>query len=288
MKIILYNFSAVKYNAAINNTSTQKGTCIMKKMIALALALILTLTCFAACGAKTPDTDLAKVKAAGKIVVGITEYAPMDFKDENGNWTGFDAEFAQLFAKELGVECEFYVIADWGKKFLELDTNMIDAVWNGMTITEEALLNASVSNPYVVNAQVVVMKADKLADYTDAAGMVDLKFAVENGSAGQEAAEAIGAKNIFAVQDQAAALMEVAAGASDACVIDITMANAMTGEGTSYADLGYAVSLTSEEYGVAFRKDSDLTAAFNAFMDKLIADGTLQALAEKYNLTLAG
>ena len=262
----------------------------MKKIIALALALILTLTCFAACGAKKPaaDTDLAKIKANGKIIVGITEYAPMDFKDENGNWTGFDAEFAQLFAKELGVECEFYVIADWGKKFLELETNMIDAVWNGMTITEEALLNASVSNPYVINAQVVVMKADQLASFPDAESMKDLIFAVENGSAGQDAVAALGAPNTVPVQDQAAALMEVAAGTSDACVIDITMANAMTGEGTSYADLGYAVSLTSEEYGVAFRKDSDLTAAFNDFMAKIIADGTLQALADKYNLTLAG
>ena len=259
----------------------------MKKFIALILALVLALTCFAACGAKAPDTDLAAVKANNKIIVGITEYAPMDFKDENGEWTGFDAEFAQLFAKELGVECEFYVIADWGKKFLELETNMIDAVWNGMTITEEALLNASVSNPYVINAQVVVMKADVLASYPDADSMKDLTFAVENGSAGQDAAVAIGAENIVPVQDQAAALMEVAAGTSDACVIDITMANAMTGEGTSYANLSYEVALTSEEYGVAFRKDSDLTAAFNDFMAKIKADGTLQALANKYSLTLA-
>ena len=260
----------------------------MKKIIALALALILTLTCFAACGTKAPDTDLAAVKANKKIIVGITEYAPMDFKDENGNWTGFDAEFAQLFAKELGVECEFYVIADWGKKFLELDTKMIDAVWNGMTITEEALLNASVSDPYVVNAQVLVMKADVIGNYADAASLKDLTVAAENGSAGQSAAEEAGITNIIATQDQAAALMEVAAGTSDACVIDITMANAMTGEGTSYADLASGLALTSEESGVSFRKDSDLTAQFNAFMDKLIADGTLQALADKYSLTLAG
>ncbi len=271
----------------------------MKKLFTMILVIALTLTCFAACGAAPAPTeapaapeaaasDLAAVQQAGKLIVGITEYAPMDFKDENGEWTGFDAEFAQLFAEELGVECEFYVIADWGKKFLELETNMIDAVWNGMTITEEALLNASVSDPYVINAQVVVMKADKLADYPDAASMVDLTFAVENGSAGQTEAENIGAKNIVPVQDQAAALMEVAAGTSDACVIDITMANAMTGEDTNYADLAYEVSLSSEEYGVAFRKDSDLTAAFNEFMAKIAADGTLQALADKYNLTLAG
>ena len=259
----------------------------MKKLFAIILVLALALTCFTACGAKV-DSDLKNIQKNGKIVVGITDYAPMDYKAENGQWTGFDAEFAQLFAKELGVECEFYVIADWGKKFLELDTNQIDAVWNGMTITEEAQLNASVSDPYVINAQVVVMKSDVLANFPDGESMKDLTIAVENGSAGQDAAISIGAENIVAVQDQAAALMEVAAGTSDACVIDITMANAMTGEGTSYADLGYAVSLTSEEYGVAFRRNSDVTDAFNAFMDKIIADGTLQQLADKYNLTLAG
>ena len=81
--------------------------------------------------------------------------------------------------------------------------------------------------------------------------------------------------------------MEVKAGTADACVIDITMANAMTGAGTNYADLAAGISLTEELYGVSFRKDSDVTAAFNDFMAKLKADGTLQALADKYGLTLA-
>ena len=258
----------------------------MKKMIAMLLVMVLALSLLTACGGKS-GSDLDTVKKNGKIVVGITDYAPMDYKDENGNWTGFDAEFAQLFAKELGVDCEFYVIADWGKKFLELETKQIDAVWNGMTITEEAQLNSSVSDPYVINAQVLVMKSDVIGNYTDAASLKDLTVAVENGSAGQSAAEEAGITNIIATQDQAAALMEVAAGTSDACVIDITMANAMTGEGTSYADLTSGLALTSEEYGVSFRKESDLTAKFNEFMDKLQADGTLQALADKYSLTLA-
>jgi len=259
----------------------------MKKFIAMMLVIILSLSLLTACGDKSAS-DLETVKKNGKLVVGITDYAPMDYKDENGNWTGFDAEFARLFAQELGVDCEFYVIADWGKKFLELETKQIDAVWNGMTITEEAQLNSSVSDAYVVNAQVLVMKADAVGNYADAASLKDLTVAVENGSAGQSAAEEAGIANIIATQDQAAALMEVAAGTSDACVIDITMANAMTGEGTSYADLAPGLALTSEEYGVSFRKDSDLTARFNAFMDKLLADGTLQALADKYSLTLAG
>ena len=259
----------------------------MKKLIAMLFSVVLLLTCFAGC-ATADGSDLKAVQKKGKLVVGITDYAPMDYKDANGDWTGFDAEFARLFAKELGVTCEFYVIADWSKKFMELDTKQIDAVWNGMTITDEATLNASVSKPYVVNAQIVVMKADKVGNYTDAESLSGLTFAVENGSAGQDAANTITGAKVVPLQDQAAALMEVAAGTADACVIDITMAYAMTGEGTSYADLAPGISLTSEQYGVAFRKGSDLTARFNDFMAKLIANGTLQALAEKYELTLVG
>ena len=261
----------------------------MKKLIAIVLTLVLALSCFAACAPANDAaaSDMADVKKAGKLIVGITDYEPMDYKDDNGEWTGFDAEFARLFAKELEVECEFFVIADWGKKFVELETKNIDCVWNGMTITDEAKLNAAVSNPYVINAQVLVMKADKIASYQDAASIVDLAVAVENGSAGQDAATEAGVKNIIAKQDQAAALLEVKSGTADACVIDITMANAMTGEGTDYADLAAGISLTSEEYGVAFRKNSDLAAKFNEFMDKLVKDGTLKTLADKYELTLA-
>ena len=283
----------------------------MKKIIAMLLVLLLTLSCFTACGsAPTADeagsndattdvvsddsqtaedggSDLAFVQNNGKLVVGITDYAPMDYKDDNGEWTGFDAEFARLFAEELGVDCEFFVLADWGKKIFELDSKNIDCVWNGMTITEEILLTSSVSDPYVVNAQVVVMKSDVVGNYTDVESMKDLTFAVESGSAGETCLNDAGLVKYVAVQDQGAAVMEVAAGTSDACVIDITMANAMTGEGTSYADLTYSVALTEEEYGVSFRKDSDLTAKFNEFMAQLKADGTLQELAAKYELTLA-
>ena len=149
----------------------------MKKMISLLLVLVLAMSLLTACGGSS-KSDLKAIKDAGKIVVGITDYAPMDYKDENGEWTGFDAEFAQLFAKELGVDCEFFVISDWGKKFLELETKQIDAVWNGMTITEEAKLNSSVSDPYVINAQVLVMKADVVANYADAASLAVLAVAV--------------------------------------------------------------------------------------------------------------
>lgn len=278
----------------------------MKKLIAMLLAVVLCLSCFAACGANTDtettgaaenettqdttaaaDSDLAYIQDKGKIIVGITDYEPMDYKDENGEWTGFDAEFARLVAKEIGVEVEFFVLSDWGMKFNELETKNIDVVWNGMTITDEAKANASVSDPYVVNAQVVVMKADVVGNYKDAESMKELTFAVEDGSAGADALDAVGITGYVALQDQTAALMEVKAGTADACVIDITMANAMTGEGTNYAELAAGISLTSEEYGIACRKGSDLTAKINEIMDDLLADGTLKKLAEKYELTLA-
>ena len=259
----------------------------MKKVFALILILAMTMAMFVGCEEeKTYESDMEYIQDKGTMIVGITDYMPMDYRDENGNWTGFDAEFAQLVAKELGVEVKFFVIADWSKKVFELDSMNIDCIWNGMTIDDELLNTCSVSDPYVINAQVVVMKADKVSAYTDAASLLDLKFAVENGSAGQKAAEDIGVKNIVAVADQAAALMEVAAGTADACVIDITMALAMTGEGTSYTDLAMGISLTEEQYGIGFRKGSDVTAKVNEIMAKFMEDGTLDALAEKYNLTL--
>ena len=258
----------------------------MKKMFALILAVLLMAACFAGCGGSKEDSDLAYVKDKGTLIVGITDYAPMDYKAENGEWTGFDAEFARLVGEKLGVEVEFIEI-NWDNKFFELETKNIDCIWNGMTITEEVNLNTNCSDAYVVNAQVVVMPADKVDAYPDTDSLADVLFAVEKGSAGEAALTDLGITGYTAVEDQAGALMEVAAGTADACVIDITMANAMTGEGTSYASLAAGIALTSEEYGIGFRKDSDLTAEVNKIMDELMADGTLTALAEKYSLTLA-
>lgn len=258
----------------------------MKKLFVLALALVLVLGCFSGC-VQNSESDLKYIQDKGKIVVGITEYKPMDYKDENGQWTGFDAEVARLFAQELGVEIEFFVIADWGKKFIELQTKQIDVIWNGMTISSDVLNNTSCSNPYVINAQVIVMPADKIAQYPDVESMKNLTVAVENDSAGETAAKEAGFTNIVELQYQDNALMEVAAGTADACVIDITMANNMTGAGTSYANLSKSLELTKEEYGIGFRKGSDVTEKLNTFLAKLMKDGTLQTLAEKYGLTLA-
>ncbi len=258
-----------------------------KKIIAGLTALLLlasSTVAMTACGGEKAVEDIKAVKEAGKIIVGITEYAPMDYKDENGEWTGFDAEFARMFAEHLGVTAEFVEI-DWDNKIFEVQSGAIDCVWNGMTITSDILEACSVSDPYINNSQVVVMKSDVVANYADLASMAELKFAVEAGSAGESAIQE-SITGYTAVSTQADALLEVASGSADACVIDITMAAAMTGEGTSYADLAKGISLTEEEYGVAFRKGSDLCTELNTFMDKIIADGSFKALGDKYELSV--
>ncbi|MBR0277162.1 MAG: transporter substrate-binding domain-containing protein [Clostridia bacterium] len=263
----------------------------MKKIIALLTAVLLILS-FAACGNKQAvqddaESDLAYITDKGKIVVGITDYEPMDYKDKDGNWTGFDAEFAVAVAEKLGVEAEFIEI-DWDNKALELDAKSIDCVWNGMTLTEEVQNSMECSVPYVENAQVVVMAADKVDSYKDINSMKDLKFSAEAGSAGESAVKDNGLDGKYtAVATQTNALMEVASGSADACVIDITMANAMTGEGTSYANLKSGIALTSEKYVIGFRKGSDAAVKVNEIIAEMMKDGTLDKLAEKYNLTLA-
>ncbi len=263
----------------------------MKKKLALVLAIILTFASIftlAGCGddKNVADSDLAYVKENGKMIIGITEYAPMNYK-ENGEWTGFDTEFAQAVCKELGVEAEFLVLADWETKFLELKSKSVDCIWNGMTITDEALKNASVTDAYVKNAQVVVVKAEDADKYKSLDEMKNLKFAVEGESAGHGAIkETVASENIIVLPNQSDTLTEVKTGSADACVIDITMANNMIGEGTNFAELSKGLVLNEEEYGIAFREGSDITAEVNRIMAEMKADGRLDDLAAKYELTL--
>ena len=260
----------------------------MKKILAVLMALVLIVGCFAGCGnkeEKQAQTDLEYVKAKGKLVVGITDFAPMDYQDENGNWIGFDADMAKAFAKYLGVEIEFVEI-NWDNKIMELNGKNIDCVWNGMTLTDEVKAGMACSTPYCNNAQVIVVPADKADQYKTAADCKDLTFAVEAGSAGKAQAEANGF-NYTEVVDQATALAEVAAGTCDAAIIDSLMAGAMIGEGTGYANLTYTAALNSEEYGVGFRKGSDLVAEFNKFYAAEVANGNAQKTAEKYGVQAA-
>ena len=230
-------------------------------------------------------SDLAYVKEKGTLVVGITEFEPMDYKDEHGEWIGFDADMAKAFAESLGVTAEFQVI-DWDNKILELDGKTIDCVWNGMTLTDEVTSAMECTNAYLNNAQVVVVPADVADQYQDEESLKDLSFAVEAGSAGEAEVSALGL-NYTPVSSQADALMEVASKSSDAAVIDSLMAGAMIGEGTGYADLTYTIGLNSEEYGVGFRKGSDLAAALNDYFTTSLEDGSMEKVAETYGVQAA-
>ncbi len=232
-----------------------------------------------------PDADSAYVIDKGTLIVGITDFEPMDYQDENGNWIGFDADLASDFADWLNVDVSFVEI-DWDNKILELNGKTIDCVWNGMTLTDEVTSSMACSNAYMNNAQVVVVKADVADQYQDEDSISGLSFAVEAGSAGQEVIEDLG-YDFTPVNTQSSAIMEVEAGTSDAAVIDALMAEAMIGEGTSYSDLTYTVSLNSEEYGVGFRQGSDLAKAINYYFSKSYADGTMQKFATKYGVSAA-
>ena len=237
--------------------------------------------------AEAADSDLAYIQDKGTMTIGYTVYAPMNYTDENGEFVGFDTELATAVCEQLGVEPEFVEI-NWDTKIVELDAKSIDCIWNGMTLTDDIMANTACTQAYAKNAQVVVMKVD--AGYTSTADLVGKTVVAEAGSAGETTVqedENLSQADYVSKSVQTDCLMEVAAGTADAAVLDLTLASAMIGEGTDYADLAIVDELNAEEYGVAFRKGSDVAAAVDAAFDALKADGTMQALADKYGLTLA-
>ena len=284
----------------------------MKKLVSMAMAAALVLG-LAACGSTagsaassdsaasstessaasesaaetSADSDLAYIQGNGKMVIGYTVYEPMNYTDENGVFTGFDTELATAVCEKLGVEPEFVEIT-WDTKETELAAKSIDCIGNGLTLTADREANMACTNAYVKNAQVVVMKAD--GEYTSTADLVGKTIVAEAGSAGEttiQEDENLSQADFVSKTVQTDCLMEVAAGTADAAILDLTLASAMIGEGTDYANLTIKDELNVEEYGVAFRKGSDVAEAVNTAFDDLKEDGTMQALADKYSLTLA-
>ena len=240
-----------------------------------------------AAASETAASDLDYIKEKGKMVIGYTVYEPMNYTDADGNFTGFDTELATAVCEKLGVEPEFVEI-NWDTKVVELDAKSIDCIWNGMTLTDDIMANTATTKAYAKNAQVVVVKDG--TEYTSTVDLVGKTVVAEAGSAGEAAIEGdenLAQADYVSKSVQTDCLMEVAAGTADAAVLDLTLANAMIGEGTDYAGLKIVDELNAEEYGVAFRKGSDAAAAVNAAFDELKADGTMQALADQYDLALA-
>ena len=277
MKKPLYNFSEVKYNEPIK--TNRKEMNVMKKFIALFLALILCMSCFAACGEKEEKT----------VVVGYTIYEPMNYKDASGKLVGFDTELAEAVFAKLGYKVVFQEIK-WESKYTDVNSGAIDCIWNGFTANskdDDGIARADkvdFSYNYMKNQQVVVVKKDSgIKTAEDLKGKMG---AVEAGSAGESYAKDAYKEAIikgFSVQTEC--LREVKAGTQQFAVLDEQLAKSYCGKG-DYADLEIVEGLSSdpEFYAIGFKKGSELTAKVNAQLEALAKDGTIKTLAEKYGV----
>lgn len=271
----------------------------MKKILALILAMVMLVACFASCGNAADntasnddaakDSDLAYIQDKGTLIVGITDFEPMDYKEDGSDeWTGFDAELARLVGKELGVTVEFQEI-NWKMKETELSSKTIDCIWNGLTWDEERAQNMSLTDYYMLNRQVLVVATKNADKYTTVESLAGANVAAESGSAGESViTESLTSSNYIEKDAQIDVLTELIMGTVDAGVIDYVMANYLINkEGSSFADLTIvenALTTQDEYYSIAFRKGSDVTAKVNAILKDLKADGTVDTIAQKYGL----
>lgn len=249
----------------------------MKKILCLTLALIMCLFALASC--KKEDNTL---------VCGVTIFENMNEKDENGNWTGFESEFAMEVGKILGMEVEFQEIV-WEQKYNELNSGAIDCIWNGFTanssdngVKRSELVDFSYG--YMLNQQCIVVKSSNLSQYTDEASLAGKKACAEGGSAGESYAKtATDADKVVTATSQINAFPEVKSGAVDFIVVDIVLAQNLCGKG-DYTDLAIveSIELESEIYAIGFKKGSDLTAKVNEAIKELEQNGKLAELAKKY------
>lgn len=280
--ITLYNIKVIK-----------KGIITMKRILTFTLAMLLTLCMvagLASCG--NNKTDWQKIEEKGYFVCGITVYAPMNYFDDDGNLTGFDTEFAEAVAAELGLEAKFQVIS-WPNKYMELNSGAIDLIWNGFTYGMESdgvsrTEYVDFTYSYLENRQCLVTLADRVDELNSAEALAGLKAVAEGGSSGEGVAiELAGDEaNVTTFTSQASALMELIAGNADFAVIDYQMAKAMVGNGDYKAlAINNAVEPESEVYAIGARKGSDFTAKVNEAIKALSANGKLAELAEKYGLT---
>lgn len=253
----------------------------MKKVLAMILAAMLMIAALSGCAAKAGNTD-------NVLTCGVTIFEKMNEQDADGNWTGFETEFAQAVGEIIGMDVEFQVI-DWAQKYNELNSGAIDCVWNGFTAnsSDDGVKRSDLvdfSYGYMLNQQCIVAKADNVANFASEADLAGKTACVEGGSAGASYAEGVtDADKIFATTAQINAFTEVKSGAVDFAVVDILLAQNICGKG-DYEDLAIveAIELDSEIYAVGFKKGSDLTAKVNEAIKELEANGKLMELAKKY------
>lgn len=260
-----------------------------KRFASLAAAALLAASLFTGCGAgASAKSDLEAIQKKGQLNIGITLFDPMNYYDPQNpeKLIGFDTEMAEAVCEKLGVTPNFVVI-DWEKKIIELKSNNIDCIWNGLSILDDLKESIDYSDAYSGNMQVCVVKKENLEKFKDLASMSSAKLTAESESAGHKAIladENLQKGSFTAVLSQQDTLLEVKSGTADVAVVDAVMAFATVGEGTSFEDLAVVpgIELSKEEYGVGFRKGSNLTAEVNKALKELTEDGTVAAIAEKY------
>lgn len=268
----------------------------MKKIIALLCSVLMAVTVLVGCGSQnntssgnTTESDWSFIENNGKLTIGITYFEPMNYKDDNGELTGFETEFAQAVCEKIGVKANFQKI-DWETKEVELNAKTIDCIWNGLTIDDERKENMDISTPYMENKQVMVVKSENAAKYTTAEALKGATVVAEKKSAGENVAKTdtfFTNASYVSVDSQAKALMEVKSGTADVAIIDYVMSIGSIGDGTDYADLSVVSDkgFAEEAYGIAFRKNSPETLKkVNDAIQELANDGTLKQIAEKYKL----
>lgn len=260
----------------------------MKRIISAILVILMCAALFAACGVKG-DSDYEAIKKSGKLVIGITIYKPMNYYEADGKTlTGFDTDFAKAVCDKLGIEPVFQVI-DWNTKETVLKAGDIDCIWNGLTVTEPRRENMDFTDTYLVNKQCVVINKKDAEKFTSLDSLKGALVTAEKGSAGETAViedETLKLASYTASDSQSSALLALNAGNFDAIVIDYTMAKSSVGKG-DYSDLMIveSIALHNEEYAIGFRVGSDMTEKVNKVISELISDGTLAAIASKYELT---
>ncbi|MBQ2444767.1 MAG: transporter substrate-binding domain-containing protein [Clostridia bacterium] len=275
----------------------------MKKFTAVMLSALMAVTALTGCSggsgnsnsdtktntSQTSSADWDYIKNKGELVIGITYFEPMNYKDDSGKLTGFETEFAESVCKELGVKPVFQKI-DWDSKEVELKSKTIDCIWNGLTITDERKANMDISVPYMENKQVMVTKKENAEKFTKAENLKDATVVAEKKSAGEDVAkeyEFFKDASYVSVDSQAKALLEVKSGTADIAVIDYVMSIGTLSSGSDYSDLQVVEGkdFAPEQYGVAIRKDSTETLKkLNEAMQKVADDGTLDKIGKKYNL----
>ena len=258
----------------------------MKKIFAAILVLMMALTGIAF----AEDASISYIQDKGTFILGLDDsFPPMGFRDENNEIVGFDIDVAKVVAEKLGVEFVAQPIA-WDSKELELNAKNIDCIWNGMSITPDREASMAMTFPYLNNQMVFYVKADaEIATLEDLAGKT---VAGQNGSyaeellAGDFADLAATMNEVLGYDEYLTALMDLQTGGCDAVLVDLVVGEYKV-SGMGADDLVAGPALADDNYGIGFRKGSDVTEKLNAFLSKLMKDGTLQTLAEKYGLTLA-